>query len=165
MTATTIPDETSVADRLRVPRDVRVSTIKGGRFVRNRLATWAMVVAFLLATLPLMFVVFNVVAKGGGVVSPGFLSRDIPTTAAATELKNDCETRKLYAPTAVCETQPAAAVEAPNLSIDLAAPRRPARRARQAPTGIPLDANAHLASDGFEVLSAAELDAISQARN
>ena len=61
--------------------------------------------------------------------------------------------------------QPAAAVEAPNLSIDLAAPRRPARRARQAPTGIPLDANAHLASDGFEVLSAAELDAISQARN
>lgn len=111
MTATTIPDETSVADRLRVPRDVRVSTIKGGRFVRNRLATWAMVVAFLLATLPLMFVVFNVVAKGGGVVSPGFLSRDIPTTAAATELKNDCETRKLYDPTAVCEAQPTAAVE------------------------------------------------------
>ena len=61
--------------------------------------------------------------------------------------------------------QPTALLEDANVSIDLAGPSRPARRARPAPTGIPLDANAHLASDGFEVLSAAELDAISQARN
>lgn len=62
---------------------------------------------------------------------------------------------------------PAAAIlEDADVNVDLAAPRRQlSRRARPAPTGIPLDANGHLASDGFEVLSAAELDAISQARN
>ncbi|MFO1017198.1 MAG: hypothetical protein U1E03_06345 [Hyphomonadaceae bacterium] len=61
---------------------------------------------------------------------------------------------------------PATVLEDADVTIDLAAPRREAqRRPRPAPTGIPLDANGHLASDGFEVLSAAELDAISQARN
>ena len=38
-------------------------------------------------------------------------TRDIPTTAAASELKGDCETRKLYDPTAVCEAEPVAAVQ------------------------------------------------------
>jgi phosphate transport system permease protein len=107
---TTTPDATSISDRLKVPTDVRVSTIKGARFVRNRVATIAMVVAFLLATVPLVFVIGNVIAKGGSVVDPGFLSRDIPTTAAAQELKNDCETRSKYDSTASCDDGEAAAV-------------------------------------------------------
>jgi hypothetical protein len=42
----------------------------------------------------------------------------------------------------------------------------PTRRARRPRTGIPLDVNHEAgAPDGFEVLSAAELDAISQADN
>ena len=60
---------------------------------------------------------------------------------------------------------PVTALEDVNVAVDLAEHRHPARRAHPAPTGIPLDASARLASDGFEVLSAAELDAISQARN
>lgn len=116
MTATvtpTSPTGASVADRLKVPADVRISTIKGARFVRNRVATATMLLAFLLATVPLVFVVGNVLVKGGPVVSPGFLARDIPTTAAARELRGDCATLRLYDPTAVCddavkpvETQP-----------------------------------------------------------
>lgn len=102
--ATSPSASTSVADRLKVPRDVRVSTIKGARFVRNRVATVGMLLAFVLATVPLIFVIGNVVAKGSSVVSPGFLSRDIPTTAAATELSSDCKLRQQYDPTAVCTT-------------------------------------------------------------
>ncbi len=104
MTATTAgPARGSVADRLAVPSDVRVTTIKGARFVRNRIATGSMVLAFLVAAIPLLFVIGNVIAKGGGVVTPGFLTRDIPTTAAATEIKSDCKLRNQYDPTASCD--------------------------------------------------------------
>ncbi len=96
-----VPD--TVHQRLTVPSDVRVSTIKGARFVRNRVATATMVLAFLVAAIPLLFVIGNVVAKGGGVVGPKFLTRDIPTTAAATELRNDCEARSAYDPSADCD--------------------------------------------------------------
>jgi phosphate transport system permease protein len=99
----------TVAERLTVPSDVRVSTIKGGRFVRNRIATVAMVAAFAMAVIPLLFVVGNVAVRGASVVSPGFLTRDIPTTASAGELKADCSVRQRYDPTAVCEQTPAAA--------------------------------------------------------
>jgi phosphate transport system permease protein len=103
--------EPSVAERLTVPSDVRVSTIKGARFVRNRIATVAMVAAFAMAVVPLLFVVGNVVVRGASVVTPGFLTRDIPTTASAGELKSDCATRQQYDPTAVCEETPVAAAK------------------------------------------------------
>ena len=93
----------SVAERLTVPSDVRVSTIKGARFARNRAATTAMTLALALATVPLIFVIGNVVVKGGQVVTPSFLTRDIPTTAGATELKSDCATINKYDPTAACD--------------------------------------------------------------
>ena len=52
-----------------------------------------------------------------------------------------------------------------DVALDLAgAP--PARQRRQRrPQGIPLDAATDIREDGYEILSAAELDAISQARN
>ncbi|MCB1038034.1 MAG: phosphate ABC transporter permease PstA [Acidimicrobiales bacterium] len=96
-------DEGSVAERLTVPSDVRVSTIKGARFVRNRIATVAMVGTFVLALIPLVFVMGNVLVRGASIVTPSFLTSDIPTTAAASELKGDCELRQRYDPTAVCE--------------------------------------------------------------
>jgi phosphate transport system permease protein len=107
MTAISARTRGSVADRLRVPVDPRVSTIKGTRFVRNRVATVAMILAFVLALVPLGYVVGNVVARGGSVVSPGFLTRDIPTTAAAQELSSDCATLNKYDPTATCDSQAA----------------------------------------------------------
>ena len=110
MTATTAADR-SVAERLTVPSDVRVSTIKGGRFVRDRIATIAFVAAFVAAAIPLVFVIGNVVARGASVVTPSFLTSDIPTTASASELKGDCELRQRYDPTAVCEEAAAPAVK------------------------------------------------------
>jgi phosphate transport system permease protein len=109
MTATAADAKGSVAERLRVPSDPRVSTIKGARFVRNRMFTVAMILAFVLALLPLGYVVANVVARGGSVVTPGFLTRDIPTTASAQELSSDCSTRNKYDPTAKCDTSKAKA--------------------------------------------------------
>ncbi|MBX3285075.1 MAG: hypothetical protein KF703_07005, partial [Actinobacteria bacterium] len=88
--------EPSVAERLQVPSDVRIATVKGRRFVRNRITTVAMVLAFVVATIPLVFVIGNVVKEGAGVVTPSFLTSDIPTTAAASELKGDCELRQRY---------------------------------------------------------------------
>lgn len=54
-----------------------------------------------------------------------------------------------------------------DVAVDLAGPppARQRRARRAANSGIPLDANGELAEDGYEILSAAELDAISQARN
>ena len=63
MTATQGP-ERKVDQRLVVPTDVRVSTIKGARFRRNRIATIGMVGAFVLAAIPLLFVIGNVVVRG-----------------------------------------------------------------------------------------------------
>ncbi|MCU1498491.1 MAG: phosphate transporter rane protein 2, PhoT family [Acidimicrobiales bacterium] len=103
------PAAGSVAERLTVSSDVRVSTIKGARFARNRVATAAMLAAFLVAMVPLLFVMGNVALQGAEVMSPGFLTRDIPTTASAGELKNDCATRRIYDPSAACDDTPAAA--------------------------------------------------------
>lgn len=89
---------------LDVPTDVRTVTVKGARITRNRMATAAMVLAFFLAAAPLAYVIGNVVTHGVSVVTPGFLTRDIPNAAAAGELKGDCAARRKYDPTAVCET-------------------------------------------------------------
>ncbi len=99
----------SPADRLRVPSDVRVATIKGRRFARNRIATVLMVTAFVMAVLPLAFVIGNVVAEGASVVGVDFWTRDIPTTAAAQELSGDCQRLQRYDPTAVCAESATAA--------------------------------------------------------
>lgn len=92
-----------VDERLVVPTDVRISTIKGARFRRNQIATFAMMAAFVLAAIPLLFVIGNVVVKGLPVVTTKFLVSDIPNDAAATELSSDCETLRKYDPTAECD--------------------------------------------------------------
>ncbi|HWJ62217.1 MAG TPA: phosphate ABC transporter permease PstA [Acidimicrobiales bacterium] len=102
MTATQSP-RPKVDERLVVPTDVRVSTIKGARFRRNQIATIGMVAAFVLAAIPLLFVIGNVVVKGLPVVTTKFLVSDIPNNAAATELSSDCETLRRYDPTAECD--------------------------------------------------------------
>lgn len=104
MTATETP-RPKVDERLIVPRDVRVSTIKGARFRRNRIATIGMIAAFFLAAIPLLFVIGNVVVKGLPVVTAKFLVSDIPNDAAANELSSDCETLRKYDPTAECDDE------------------------------------------------------------
>ena len=69
--------------------DIRVVTLTKGRRRKNRIATYGMIGAFVIAAIPLLFVVFTVVKNGAAVISPGFLSRDIPTAASGTELAND----------------------------------------------------------------------------
>ncbi|MFN8018171.1 MAG: phosphate ABC transporter permease PstA [Acidimicrobiales bacterium] len=101
----------SVRDRIEVPSDVRVTTVRGARLARNRIATGAMIGAFLLAAVPLVIVVGSVLVKGISVVSPGFLTRDIPTTASSQELSSDCAKLQKYDPTAVCNEAPAAQPE------------------------------------------------------
>ena len=96
---------TSVQERLTVPSDVRISTIKGARFRRNRIATIGMIAAFVLAAIPLLFVIGNVVVKGLPVVTAKFLVSDIPNSAAADELSSDCETLRKYDPTAECDDE------------------------------------------------------------
>jgi phosphate transport system permease protein len=96
---------TSVQERLTVPSDVRISTIKGARFRRNRIATIGMIAAFVLAAIPLLFVIGNVVVKGLPVVTAKFLVSDIPNSAAADELSSDCETLRRYDPTAECDDE------------------------------------------------------------
>jgi len=98
--------EVRVVDhRLVVPSDVRISTIKGARFRRNRIATIGMCAAFVLAAIPLLFVIGNVVVKGLPVVTAKFLVSDIPNDAAANELSSDCETLQKYDPTAECDVE------------------------------------------------------------
>ena len=53
----------------------------------------------------------NVVKEGASVVTPSFLTSDIPTTAAGDELSGDCERLRRYDPTAVCQEAPAPATK------------------------------------------------------
>ncbi len=73
------------------------------------------------------------------------------------------------APPIVVEATPAPEIEPSLLEIDvaldLAAPPPAPRRARQVRSRITLDAAGDLIPDDYEILSASELDAISQARN
>lgn len=69
---------------------------------------------------------------------------------------------------AVTETRaPAAAPDLVEIdvAVDLAGPPPARQRRARRVSSIPLDANGELTEDGYEILSAAELDAISQARN
>ena len=86
----------TVQERLQVPTDVRVKTIKGRRLVRDRIDTAAMILAFLVAMVPLLFVVGALVSHGGRVIGLGFLTRDIPTTASAGEIQGNCSLQLKY---------------------------------------------------------------------
>jgi phosphate transport system permease protein len=55
---------------------------KGWRRSKNRIATTLMVVAFVLALIPLVFVLITVVARGIGIISWQFLTADIPPQVA-----------------------------------------------------------------------------------
>ena len=57
------------------------SQVARGRQVRNTAATVLVWVSVALAIVPLLIVVFYVVRKGGGVISTGFLSKDLPVQA------------------------------------------------------------------------------------
>jgi len=52
-----------------------------------------------------------------------------------------------------------------NVALDMAGPPPVRRRARIEPVGVPLDAAIEHHSDGYEILNAAELASISQARD
>ena len=105
----------SVDERLVVPTDVRASTINGARFRRNQIATVTMIAAFVLATIPLVFVIGNVVVRGGAVVTAKFLTSDIPNDAAANELSGDCEKLQKYDPTAECDVEAPVAEAQPGM--------------------------------------------------
>ena len=58
--------------------ELNLREAKGWRRSKNRIATAAMVAAFVLALIPLVFVLITVVAKGASVISGQFLTSDIP---------------------------------------------------------------------------------------
>ena len=66
--------------------DVRVSTLTRGRRVRNRVATMLMVLAFLLAVVPLGFVIANVASEGLKVMKPSFITNEIPADTSSDDL-------------------------------------------------------------------------------
>ena len=74
-----------------------------------------MLFAFLAATVPLVYVMSEVVREGAKVISPSFLTSDIPTTASANELSGDCKLRQQYDPSADCEE--GGATSAPKLGM------------------------------------------------
>ncbi len=95
MTDTIEPAE--VVDALPPPApDIRVPTLTKARRRRNAMASGGMIVAFLGAAIPLLFVAFTVVNKGANIVGPGFLTRDIPSAASGSELRNDCTAQNKY---------------------------------------------------------------------
>ncbi len=54
----------------------------GWRRTKNQIATWLMVLSFILAMIPLGFVLFTVIAKGASAISWSFLTGQIPSTVA-----------------------------------------------------------------------------------
>ena len=66
--------------------DVLVSTLSRGRRLKNRLATILMVLAFLIAAIPLFAVMFVVVQKGISVIRVDWFTEDIPTDIASAAL-------------------------------------------------------------------------------
>jgi hypothetical protein len=73
------------------------------------------------------------------------------------------QTQQLAAPAAPSAPAELIAVDAAADLMGAPTPRTP--RAAPRRTGIPLNADAALQTDGYEILSAAELDGISQARD
>lgn len=69
--------------------DVRVTTVTRGRRIRNRVATLAMVLAFLVVMVPLGFVLTNVAQQGLKVMSPSFLTNKVPIDTSTADLNAD----------------------------------------------------------------------------
>ena len=55
---------------------------KGWRRTSNRIATWLMVIAFVVVLIPLGFVLVTVIAKGASIISWSFLTSGIPPNVA-----------------------------------------------------------------------------------
>jgi phosphate transport system permease protein len=64
------------------PSHVDLREPKGWRRTSNRLATWLMVLSFILVIIPLAFVLVTVIAKGASVISWSFLTSQIPPNVA-----------------------------------------------------------------------------------
>ena len=64
------------------PPKVDLREPKGWRRTKNRTMTWLMVLAFVVALVPLVFVLITVVAKGVSIISWQFLTADIPPNVA-----------------------------------------------------------------------------------
>jgi phosphate transport system permease protein len=77
MVATTLPP------RLEPSHDLRQSVMSRSRRTKNAVATIFMVLAFLVATVPLLFVAGTVISKGAGVISADWFSKPIPDVATA----------------------------------------------------------------------------------
>lgn len=67
------------------------------------------------------------------------------------------------APAQIEPPVPPPSIAAPDLAVSAPAPAPAPRRARRVATHVPLDASPAQEPDGFEVLSAGELETISQA--
>lgn len=75
----TAPAPSTLEDRLATdPAELLMSKVDGRRRLVDRLATVIFALGFLAAVVPLGFVVWYVVAKGAGAISPSFLTSDIP---------------------------------------------------------------------------------------
>jgi phosphate transport system permease protein len=87
MSAIDLRDDVDVA--LHPSTDVRITTVTLRRRVRNKLATIGMVLAFLLAVVPLGFVLVNVTQQGMKVVTKDFFTNEIPPDTGSADLTND----------------------------------------------------------------------------
>jgi phosphate transport system permease protein len=87
MTAIDLRDDRDVA--LHPSTDVRVTTVTRRRRLRNKAATLAMVLAFLVAVVPLGFVLVNVTQQGMKVVTKDFFTNEIPPDTGSTDLTDD----------------------------------------------------------------------------
>ena len=64
------------------PPKVDLQEAKGWRRTKNRIMTTLMVIAFVIALIPLGFVLFTVIAKGASAISWSFLTSSIPPVVA-----------------------------------------------------------------------------------
>ena len=76
MTAAT----TATSTRTPVRHDLTGRTLSARRRITNHLATGGIVLAVLLAVIPLGLVAYTVVVRGGGVMSLDFLTERIPNS-------------------------------------------------------------------------------------
>jgi hypothetical protein len=111
---------------------------------RKRTSTWAGVVALLVA--------------GAGLLAATLLA-PVNAPAPVTSPPERLTAAPIIAPPIPPELQEV------DIALDLAGPPPAPAPRRRARSGVPLDARVDGQPDGYEVLSATELDAISQARH
>jgi phosphate transport system permease protein len=74
---------TALPPRLDPSFDLRQSRMSRSRRTRNAFATTFMIGAFLIATVPLLFLAGTVISKGAGAISADWFSKPIPDVATA----------------------------------------------------------------------------------